>query len=170
MLRLCRGPVRPRTEFLLAQATTPGDRCVDLLAQLRASGRILDACRLVVGGSEVIQVDIDLHRTVPIDRFKQWRIRYQIWPRDVVIRRNQATGDWVDVEALVAGRDAEIVDAGGAFIPPNEFLAILAEQDPPRSASIRWAVVIADDGGVHLQLQTLPGSPTVLNGKPMLRK
>ncbi len=170
MLRLCKGPVRPKTEFLLAQATTPGERGVDLLAQLRATGRILDACRLVIGGTEVIQVDFDLHQAVPVDQFKQWRVRYQIWPRDVVIRRNQSTGDWLDIEALVAGRDAEIVDAGGAFIPANEFLGILGGLDPQRTASIRWAVVLGDDGGVHLQLQTLPGSPTVLNGKPMLRK
>ena len=170
MLRLCRGPVRPKADFLLAQATTPGERSVDLLAQLRGTGRILDACRLVIGGTEVIQVDIDLQEVIPVDAFKNWRVRYQIWPRDIRIRLNQASGDWLDIEALIAGRDAEIVSADGAFIPPNEFLGMIGDLDPPRAASVRWAVVIGDDGGIHLQLQTLPGPPNVLNGKPALRK
>ena len=143
---------------------------MDLLAQLRATGRILDACRLVLGGNEIIQVDFDLHCAVQADIFRDWRIRYQIWPRDIVVRRNQASSEWIDLEALVAGRDAEIVDAGGAFIPANEFLGLMSELDPQRTASLRWAVVQGDDGAVHLQLQSLPGSTQVLNGKPVFRK
>ncbi len=170
MLRFNRGPVRPKAEFLLARPNIPGAHTVELMAQLRNTGRILDACRVVLGGEDIIQVDFDLFCAIPSPRLAGWRLRYQVWPRDINIRANLTTSNWHDLEAIVASRDAQIIDRDGAFIPQGEFLGMLADTDPPNSGSVRWAVISGDDGGLQLQLQGLPGSAPTLNGKPLLRK
>jgi hypothetical protein len=62
--------------------------------------------------------------------------------------------------------------------PSAEFLLATStvEGDPtkdleePNTASIRWAVVIGDDAGDHLQQQSLPAGAPTLNGNPLLRK
>ena len=170
MLRVCKGPVRPNHEFHHAQASIPGRHTVELQAQVRPSGRILDASRLVLGGAEVIEVEINMSDAVPSPRLQGWTVRYQAWPRDVAIRKNQATSAWIDLEAMVAGRDAEVTDHNGAGIPSNEFLGVLAELDPPVGAAFRWAVTIGDDGRLQLQLQGLPAAAPVVIAKPQLRK
>ena len=170
MLRFCKGPSRPMGEFLIAPSSVAGGRTVDLHAQLRGTGRIMDACKLVLGGSEVIQVDFNLYSVVPNDRFAGWRVRYQVWPRDVAIRRNMASSNWDDIEALVPGRNVEILDQEGAFIPQAELLTLMNQLEPPNAGSIRWAVTVADDAGLQLQLQGLPGAAPTLNSKPLLRK
>ena len=170
MERYCRGSVRPLGQFLHAASSLPGNHTVELQAQLRNTGRIIDACRIVLGGTEIIQVDFHLYSVIPNGYFAGWRVRYQIWPRDVAIRRNMASSDWADIEAMAAGRDLEILDREGALIPPGEFLATLARLDPPNAGSVRWAVTTSDDSSFQLQLQGLPGSTPTLNSKPILRK
>jgi hypothetical protein len=130
----------------------------------------LDASRVVLGGDSLVEVDIPLFDAIPTPRLAGWRLRYQVWPRDIAIRRNQTTSSWFDLEALLAGRDAEVFDRGGAGIPANEFLGMLSDMEAPNTAAIRWAITIGDDGNLRLQLQSLPASAPTLNGKPTLRK
>jgi len=167
MIRFCKGPVRPSQDFLHVPAASGSPQSVELLAQVRPSGRILDASRVVIGGDEVIAVDVNLFNAVPSPRLAGWKLRYQTWPRDIVIRRNQATSAWIDLEALIAGRDAEVLDREGAGIPANEVLGLLGELESPNAAALRWAVVLGDDSELHLQLKALPASAPVLNGKPV---
>jgi hypothetical protein len=68
-------------------------------------------------------------------------------------------------------READIFDQSGAGVSAGNFLRILTElEDEPDAASFRWAVVIDDDVGIGLRLQTLPAAATVLCGKPATRK
>ena len=170
MERYCRGPIQPANQFLHAPTTIVGSLNVDLKAQLRSSGRIIDASRVVLGGAEIIQVDFHLYSVIPNAIFAGWRIRYQLWPRDILIRRNMASSEWADIEAMAAGRDVEILDRDGAFVPQGEFLATLARIDPPNAGSTRWAVTTSDASTIQLQLQGLPASAPTLLSKPMLRK
>jgi hypothetical protein len=137
---------------------------------VRPSGRILDASRVVLGGDSTVQVDINLFDAIPAPRLAGCRLRYQVWPRDITIRRNQSTSGWLDLEALLAGRDAEVFNREGAGIPANEFLGILADMEAPNAAAFWWAVTIGDDSSPRLQLQALPASASTLYGKPTLRK
>ena len=170
VIRFCLGGIRPAAEFLHAHAQIQGVHTVQLLAQLRSTGRILDAHRLVLGGTEILDVDIDISEAIPNPRLSGWRLRFQIWPRDIALRRNMASSNWLDIEAIVAGRDAEILDDKGALIPQNEFLGILADSTLPNSGSVRWVVTSGDDASLQLRLQGLPGSAPSLNAKPILRK
>jgi hypothetical protein len=43
-------------------------------------------------------------------------------------------------------------------------------EDGPMEAAIRWAVVLGDSGRLLVQLQGLPATAAVLNGKPSLKR
>ena len=170
MIRFCLGNIKPAGEFLHAHAQIAGNYTVELLAQVRGTGRILDAQRLVLGGSEILSVDFNVGDVVPSDRIRDWRFKFQIWPRDILLRRNMVSSSWLDVVTIAAGRDAEIFDQHGAQIPQNEFLEILGGGENPVGGAVRWAVTIGDDGLLQLVLQGLPGNAQILNAKPALRK
>ncbi len=92
----------------------------------------------------------------------EWIIGIQKWPRDVELRKGLLSSLCVDIPALVSGSDAQVLDNQGAGIPAAEFLRRFNEA----LASVRWAVVLNDRGKLATQLQALPSSVAVLNGKP----
>ncbi len=108
---------------------------------------------------------------IPSPTFKDWVVRFQQRPSNILIRPNLATSVWQCLGALVAMREADIFDQLGAGVSAGNFLRILMElEDEPDAASFRWAVVIDDDVGIGFRLQTLPAAATVLCGKPATRK
>ncbi len=73
--------------------------------------------------------------------------------------------------AIVAARDAHVLDGRGAGITPNQFLKKMAEfEDGPMEAVVRWAVVLDDSAKLMVQLQGLPSTAAALNGKPSLKR
>ena len=64
-----------------------------------------------------------------------------------------------------------IRDREGAEINAVEVLRIIEDldKDGPESASIRYAVVIGEDGKPRLQMQSLPGAAVLLTGKALLK-
>jgi hypothetical protein len=166
--------VDPLDDFDIAVATLAdsGDAvAIELLAQLRPTGRILDNFRFSVNGHEILDVELDLHQILPTDNVKGYKLRYQYWPRDISIRRNLTTSSWLDVRDLVATSNVTVFDPEGAGIPTSEFRQILDElpDEGPEATAIRWAVVVGDDGLLKLQLQSLPSDAATLNGRPLTR-
>jgi hypothetical protein len=97
----------------------------------------------------------------------EWTIGTQKWPRDVELRKGLLSSLCVDIPTLVSGRDAQVLDDQGAGIPAAEFLRRFNEALGGKAlASVRWAVVLIDRGKLATQLQALPSSAAVLNGKP----
>jgi hypothetical protein len=95
-------------------------------------------------------------------------IQIQRWPRDLDLRKGLLSGLWKDISALVSSRDACVSDKEGAGISASEFLRTL-EQSKAHAAA-RWAVVLADNEKLALQLQGLPAAAAVLNGKPSFKR
>ncbi len=162
--------VEPLDDFDLAVATlaNSGDAiAIQLLAQLRPAGRILDNFRLAINSSEILDVELNLHHLLPVEVLKGYRLNFQYWPRDIGIRRNLTTSRWLDVPDLVATNNATVLDADGAGIPPREFRRLLDElpDNGPETCAIRWAVAVGEDGLLKLQVQSLPGDAASLNGK-----
>jgi hypothetical protein len=72
---------------------------------------------------------------------------------------------------VVSARDASITDDTGTGIPAREFLEILDSADVgPECAGIRWAAGLGDDERLVLQLQGLPATAALLNGKPSFKR
>jgi hypothetical protein len=135
---------------------------MELMAELRPSGRVLDAFRIAVGGTRLLSVETSLYD------IKGWRFKADFRPEDIVIRRNLTTSAWMDGPALVMRREASLLDDSG--IPAAEFLRYLADLDEsPDSFAFRWAATAGKDGRMKLQLQSLPASAVFITGKPLLK-
>ncbi len=166
--------VEPWDDFDTAVATlanSGNNLAIELLAQLRPTGRILDNFRLSVNGTEILEAELELNQLLPTPVLNGFKLRFQYWPRDIGIRRNLTTGGWLDVTDLIAANNATVLDPEGAGVPNNEFRRILEElpDNGPESCAIRWAVVVGEDGLLKLQLQALPSDAASLNGRPLTK-
>ena len=163
--------IRPKPGFLVDQAPNTHAITGELFAEVRKNGRILDESRIVVGGNDILNAEFTLGKLLEDPELSQFTIKLQKWPRDIDIRRGLLSGLWADVTSIVGARDAHVLDGRGAGIPPNEFLRKMADfEDGPMEAAIHWAVVLGDSGRLLVQLQGLPATAAVLNGKPSLKR
>ena len=147
----------------------PGLLGADVLVQLRDSGRAMDNFRVVVGGSRRIKVVFEAADVFPTSTVPDWRITLECWPRDITIRKNMVTSDWLDVIGMVAANDLTVVDGEGTDCN-DELVAFFSKQGGKTSygAALRWAVGIGPDRRLELLLQCLPATTTYLAGKPTL--
>jgi hypothetical protein len=65
-------------EFETATPRVNGDVTMEVLAQLRPSGRILDNFRVALAGSKALDFDADLLSLIPAAVFKGWRVKGQM--------------------------------------------------------------------------------------------
>jgi hypothetical protein len=159
-------------EFETAQPRLEGVATMELLAQVRHTGRILGNFRVALGGEARLKVDVDLGAMVPVEVFAGWRFKTQFWLRDVRIRTNMTSSVWIDLGATLAAKDGSVFDDGGAEILEREVLRMLDElpESGPVNAAFRWVVAVGEDSQMKLQLQSLPGSAALVAGKPTLRQ
>jgi hypothetical protein len=142
-----------------------GDFTVELFAQLRNTGRILDGFRFALDGSKTLEAYVDLDRILPAPELKGLQAFFQCWPRDIKIRRNMLTSAWVSITDGISGNDVDVLDEGGAGVAAGTVMRIL-ERLPgtgPTNASTRWAVTVGADNFLKLQLQGLPLIASALN-------
>jgi hypothetical protein len=158
-------------EYETATPRITGDITLQICAQLRPSGRILDHFRVALGGTRILDYEAELSHLIPVNTFKGWRIKGQARLTDIAIRANVFSSAWIDLSTTVAMREMEIFDKDGAQIPAGEFLRILEDldDDGPSAASYRFAVIIGEDAKPRLQLQSLPASAVLLAGKALLK-
>jgi hypothetical protein len=158
-------------DFEVAQPQVEGALTMELLVQVRHTGRMLSNFRIGLGGEARIKVDVDLGAMVPRETFQGWRYRTQYWARDIKIRTNMTTSAWIDLADTIAAKDGSVFDDNGAEIPGREVLRLLDElQDDPKNAAYRWVVAVGEDNLMKLQLQSLPGPAVLITGKPTLRQ
>ena len=157
----------PAADFDTAVSSMNGSLNVELLAQMRDNGRILDHWRLTVGGNKVQQILVPMTEMFELPSLSSWRYKMQFWARDVHIRRNMTTSIWVSVSSLLEAREAQIVDDEDQLVLTEAVLAELKKAK--RDSAIRWAVVIGEDERLRLHTQLLPASAESLSGKPALQ-
>lgn len=109
--------------------------------------RVMDHLRLVLSGTAPIDVVFNIRELFTLRSPPDWRCSYNIWPRDIGIRRNMATSDWADIRDLVAQHDANLVEQDGAEVDVAAFQGLFAgtSSSAGTSASIRWAVTAGLD-------------------------
>lgn len=161
----------PKDQYPLAVPRDPGQLGMELMALVRPTGRILDHFRVAIGGNVTINLEVDLFKLIPAAaELPKWRMSYQIWGRDIVIRQGMTTSKWMDVYGLLASNEAASVDERGQPIENHLVLAALdgVADKTSSNASIRWAVGVDENLGLELLCQGLPASAGYLAGKPML--
>jgi hypothetical protein len=151
-------------QFATAEPREPGELGAELLAQVCSTGRIADHFRVTLGGSRIIDVSAPLAammQGVP----STWQFGFQVWPRDIDIRRNMVSTTWLNVHSQLAAREAWIVDQAGIQIPQEAVMEEIQE----KRAAFRFIVVIGDSSNLELMLQPLTASKETLTGKPAFR-
>jgi hypothetical protein len=150
--------------FATAEPREPGALGAEVLAQVRSTGRIADHFRVTLGGSRIFDVSAPLAamiQGVPAT----WQFRFQVWLRDIEIRRNMVSTAWLNVHAQLAARKAWITDQAGVQIQHKTAL----EEIQDKHATFRFIMVIGDCSNLELMLQALPASKETLTGKPAFR-
>jgi len=163
----------PTEDFNSACPRDPGELGMEVMAQVRATGRILDHFRIALGGTNILEAKIPVKQIFACSaELPDWNLVYATWPRDVGIRRNMASSPWADVRDLLAANDARLVDDQGTDMEAKDLLATLDQAGGNKglvSSSFRWAVCAGEDNRLHLHLQCLPAAESAFSGKPIFK-
>jgi phosphoribosylformylglycinamidine (FGAM) synthase-like amidotransferase family enzyme len=154
-------------DFATADVRAPGPAGMEVMAQMRPNGRLLDHFRVVLGGSEILEAAMPLDRLIPSPNLNRWRARYQFWARDTAIRRNMTTSSWRDVYQLIHSNEFRIENEEGELVDTADVIRVLDEEN--KSAVIRYATTIGEDRRMTLELQSLPTLLAAVNSKPTFR-
>jgi hypothetical protein len=144
-----------------------GDYTLEVFAQLRNTGRILDNFRCVLGGSKHLEINASLMDMIPNECFRGWRYRTQKSPGEVVIRKNMFSPAWVETPTTLLFNEASVYNAAGQMVSNDVFMGMLEDlpESGPETVATRHCVVIGADRKPALQFQCLPTSAVVLSGK-----
>ena len=159
-------------DFEVAQPRNPGDLGIELLAQIRPNGRVVDHWRLTAGGAKILEVNFFLMTLVPkASELPAWRLSFQKWPAEIMFRRNMTTSDWFDLLELLEANDVTVADEAGGPVDNAVVVAALnlIPDKSANSAALRWAAAINAAGKIELQLQCLPG-PTHRLSRPIFKR
>jgi hypothetical protein len=159
--------VFPSEEFGTAAPRAAGPLNMELFVQVRPNGRMLDHFRICLGGNRIVDAQFQLANLVQAPALATWKARYQIWPKDIDMRRNMATTGWKDLATMVASRNIIVLADDGE--PLESAQVSSAIQDAKVGAAVRFAVVVGEDQSLVLQLQGLPAPANTLMGKPAHR-
>ena len=160
----------PRTDWVIfkaedfgtAEVRGPGELGVELLAQARPSGRVIDHWSLVIGGSQFLEAELDL---------PELKLTYQLLPAQVEIRRNMTTSTWLDVLDLVRSNNLLLPESDSDISLRDIAETLTNKADKTYgTASIRWAVCVGEAGQLELQLQAISASAKFLGGKPAFKR
>jgi hypothetical protein len=161
----------PMEDFITAVPRAAGKLAAELLVQARPNGRLLDHFRLALGGNSIVDVNFQLASIWQIPAATTLSLRYQVWPKDIELRRNMVTSAWTDISAMVAARDAVVISHGlndsEEPMAPEQVADLL--QQANIGGAIRYAIVIGEDQRLWLQLQGLPAPAATLQSRPALR-
>ena len=94
-------------------------------------------------------------------------LKYGVWPRDIKIKRNMTTRQWLDITELLASKKAAVHDSEGSMLSHAAVVSDISNLGT--SSSLRFATVVGEDHLMQLHLQCLPASAKHLMGKPTLR-
>jgi hypothetical protein len=155
-------------DFDSAVPRSTGEVVMELMAQIRPNGRVMDHFRIVVGGSSLLEVNKPLSSLIPAAALDRYKFKFQFLAHDVTIRRNMTTGKWLDVTSIIEANMATLTDLSGDEVAQDIVLEELEsmEDGQIKDAAICYAVVIRPDQQMALEVQSLPASANILNRKP----
>ncbi len=152
-----RWDVFPMEEYPTAIARCPGKASIEVMAQARANGRLIDHFKVTINGSEVLNVNFPLSAVFSVADMPDWRIQWDIWPRDIPIRRNMSSSNWADLYSGILSNEIFVFDDKGPV--PKDKIEGFFQQGKGKltlHAAFRWAVGISDDLRMMVGLYALP--------------
>jgi hypothetical protein len=98
--------ILPMEGFSTTMLIYQGELMMELLAQLRNTGQVLDSFKFVLDGPAPLDAMVDLACVLPVEAYQGWKLSQQFWLRDITIRRNMVSSAWVSVTDSVAAATA----------------------------------------------------------------
>ena len=74
---------------------------MELRAQVRPNGQIMDHFRLAVGGTQLLENSFVTGELYANQAILDMTLKWDVWPRDVKICRNMSTSEWFDLTELI---------------------------------------------------------------------
>jgi hypothetical protein len=68
-----------------------------LLLEVQPDGYVAGQHRFVLDGLAILEADLPANKMVSAGGSSGFKLRWTIWPRDVKLRPNTYTSDWVDL-------------------------------------------------------------------------
>jgi hypothetical protein len=157
-------------EYASAIARSPGEAGTEVMVQARANGRLIDHFKVTINGSEVLNVNFPFSALFSTANLPDWKAQWDIWPRDIPIRRNMSSSTWFDFYSGILSNEILIFDSKGP-VPKDKIEEFFQQGKGKMSlhASLRWTVGISDDQKMMLGLYALPASLTHLDGNPIFK-
>jgi hypothetical protein len=156
-------------DFETASPRIAGDTTMELMAQIRPNGRVVDHWRVALGGGKILTSDIRLEKICGSTTISPFKIRFQSWPKDVILRRNMTSSKWFDGLEMLARREFVVFKDGSDEACEEDLLlqTLAGETDiNKKSFAVRFGVTVGADRRPRLELQGLPASATTLESKP----
>lgn len=146
---------------------------VNVLAPFRASGRSGGAFRLHIMGSESLSVRFPLRKIMhdlPVE-LANLQAQLSTTIDGATPQANTTATTWEDAEDLYKRKDLLLFTQQGEPAPERDVLSYFRLPSSDKScigASLRWAVAGAPDGGMQMELQSMPCQARFLT-KPNLK-
>jgi hypothetical protein len=87
-------------EFENARPRGAGDAVMEVMLQMRPNGRCLDHFRVALTGT-VLETQVKVTNVFRAPILAKYRLTFQVWPRDLRIRRNMTSTEWTDVYTAI---------------------------------------------------------------------
>jgi hypothetical protein len=155
-------------QFETARARLTGNAVMEVMLQMRPSGRCLGHYRIALDGT-VLETQFVATSVFCAPVLAKYRLTYQAWPRDLKIRRNMTTTAWVNSYIAITANNIQVsTDEKGDPVPPEDIKNVFnsIKEMGMKIGSTRYAVVAGPDGRMWLEHQALPGTAEALTSKP----
>jgi hypothetical protein len=83
-------------QFSVAEPAAPLVGAV--LIHVDEGAKVHGGYKMVLGGTELIQVDLPLKEVLFLGGSDNYRPVWELWPRDLKLRENMLTSDWFDLD------------------------------------------------------------------------
>ncbi len=153
----------PAEQFETAAVRSPGELGMELLVQVRDTGRIQDHFRIILGGNKLLTARLAMRDVFRVTDFPDWTVLYTKWPADINFNRNWTTTTWECLNTLIKSKDVRVVDPMDRSVDYEDVLAALDDQ------RTSWAAGIGDGQRMMLTMQSLPMAAELLVGKPLTK-
>jgi hypothetical protein len=160
-------------DYGMASPSVAGEFTVELLAQLRNTGRILNGFRFALDGTKALEAYVDFWKILPVAELQGMQAALmQCWLRVIKIRRNMLSSAWASITECITSDEVDILDESSTDVPAGSIMRILERLpgDGPTNTSTHWAIVTGADGFLKLQLQGLPLVASVLNNRSTYKR
>ena len=127
--------------------------------------------RIVLGGSEMLKVEVNAGAIMPFDEAASFKLHMQAWPRDILLNLNSTCSTWFDLQSSIASDSILVKKSDGSDDNNNIFRRHLKQDNIKGAigAAFRWAVCAAPNNSLELELQSLPIPEPFITSKPLLR-